>query len=76
MVKPTFTEKDARKYRRSLEAMVKEAQKCVAYLDLVGKAATDSRVGANIAAACNALEFAADYHRHFALGQSLKPKRK
>lgn len=76
MAKPTFTEKDARKYRRSLEAMVKEAQKVVRYLDLIGKATTDNKTGTAIAQVCNTLEFAADYHRHFTLGQMLKPKRK
>lgn len=75
MSKPGYTEKDARKYRKSLEAMVKEAQRCIAYLDLIGKATTDDKTGKSIAQACNALEFTTDYHRHFTLGQSLKPKR-
>lgn len=75
MTKPTFTEMDARKYRKSLEAMVRETQAVIAYLDLIGKATNDNKTGKAIAAACNKLEFATDYHRHFTLGQSLKPKR-
>lgn len=75
MAKPTFTEKDARKYRKSLVAMVREAQVVIAYLDMIGKASADNKTGAAIAAACNKLEFAADYHRHFTLGEDLKPKR-
>lgn len=71
----TFTEKDARKYRRSLDALVKEVQKAVRYLDLVGKGTQDDKTGKAIAIVCNTLEFAADYHRHFTLGQALKPKR-
>lgn len=75
MPKQPYTDKDARKFRKSLEAMVKEAQRVIAYLDLLGKATSDDKTGKGIAHAANALEFAADYHRHFTLGQSLKPKR-
>ena len=75
MAKPDYSEKAARKYRKSLEAMVKEARRVVAYLDLIGKASSEPKTGAAIAQACNALEYAADWHRHFTLGQSLKPKK-
>lgn len=69
-------QKEIRKLRTALKALCNAVTQAVEGLDRVGKQPPGFNRGKAMAATANYLEMAKDSARHFALGESLKPRKR